>query len=139
MSWVSIHLPPIHFGWFRKSPKPTVLLVEDDPADTELISVALREAGYEVEPAKTAMEALGVLHHNGRKFRFALIDIGLPYMDGVTLATKIHAAFPSLRIFLISGATPPSMPPGIAFGVIIKPSEWLPVIRDIQTRWLGKG
>lgn len=129
----------IRFPWFRKKEpqKLVVLLVEDDPNDIVLIGMALQTAGYETECAKTALEALGILHHNGRKFCFALIDIGLPYMDGITLSKKIHAAYPTLKLFLITGAIPLNMEPGFSLGLIVKPSEWLPTIRDIQTRWIG--
>src|SRR4026207_720831 len=56
-------------------------LVVDDVADvTEMLSVILTHAGYEVVTANSAMAALGIVKTNS--FDVIISDIGMPQMNG---------------------------------------------------------
>jgi len=80
------------------------VLVVDDNADTaELLRTVVERAGYDVQSASSAREALAV----AGEFRpqVALIDIGLPDMDGYKLA-KLLRAQPELegcRLIAVTG------------------------------------
>ena len=68
---------------------PSILIVDDNPANMKLLSFVLQRGGYEVRTATDADEALRVLGD----FRPGLIlmDLQLPGMDGLTLTRKLKA------------------------------------------------
>jgi signal transduction histidine kinase len=65
-----------------------VLLVDDNQDAAELLGEVLRSAGHEVAIAHDGPEALGLL----RRFHpeVAVLDIGLPVMDGYELARRLR-------------------------------------------------
>lgn len=85
------------------------VLVVDDSADTaELLRTLIERAGYVPRIASSARDALAA----APEFRphVALIDIGLPDMDGYKLA-KLLRAQPTLsacRFIAVTGHTSPS-------------------------------
>jgi PAS domain S-box-containing protein len=79
-----------------------LLLVDDHRHAAEMMAELLRAAGHEVVVAFDGPSALG----SAPSFRphVALLDIGLPVMDGYDLARKLRAALPSApRLVAISG------------------------------------
>jgi two-component system OmpR family response regulator len=70
--------------------KPTrVLVVDDEPNITELISMALRLDGFLIQSAATARAARqGVLEF---KPDLVILDVGLPDQDGFTLVERLRA------------------------------------------------
>lgn len=61
----------------------------DDVADvTEMLSVVLTHAGYEVITASSASEALEVAAN--QRFDVVISDIGMPRMDGYQLARALR-------------------------------------------------
>jgi CheY-like chemotaxis protein len=67
-----------------------VLVVEDNPDNRELISLALRRSGYEVVCAETGEE--GVEMAVREKPCFILMDIALPGIDGIEATRRIRAS-----------------------------------------------
>lgn len=67
---------------------PTILLVEDDPALRTLTARALRENGYEVEPAAAAPEMWRALEKG--PVDLVLLDIMLPGTSGIDLCRAIR-------------------------------------------------
>ena len=64
-------------------------LVVDDVADvTEMFSVLMRHAGYEVTTASSAQQALALAREN--QFDIVISDIGMPEMNGYELAKAIR-------------------------------------------------
>ena len=64
-------------------------LVVDDVADvTELLSVLLTQAGYEVVTAGSAAAAIASARQN--QFDVIISDIGMPYMNGYELAKTVR-------------------------------------------------
>src|SRR5918911_1117173 len=61
-----------------------ILLVEDDEDVGELLAVALEDAGYEVDVAKTAPESWAHLAANG--YALVIADWRLPDGDGSVIA-----------------------------------------------------
>lgn len=66
-----------------------VLIVDDDVPSAELLRVVLEPAGFEVRVARTAEEALEVLH--SFRPRAVVIDLILPLMSGLLLAQRLKA------------------------------------------------
>jgi two-component system response regulator AtoC len=67
-----------------------VLVVDDEPAIRQMLSLMLMRAGYEVESAASAEEASARLAKGG--FDVTLCDIKLPGMDGIELLRRTKAA-----------------------------------------------
>lgn len=64
-------------------------LVVDDVADvTEMLSVLMTHAGYEVSTASSAQEAIALAREN--QFDIVISDIGMPEMNGYELAKAIR-------------------------------------------------
>ena len=78
-----------------------VLLVEDNVDGLDMMRVALEMKGHEVQWARDGIAAVGV----AAAFRpdVAVLDIGLPGIDGYELARALRAAQPRLRLIALSG------------------------------------
>jgi DNA-binding response OmpR family regulator len=69
-----------------------ILIVEDEPDASTALSEILRLAGYSVQTAETAKDAIGKAHD--QQPDLLLIDIGLPDGSGLFLARmlgEVHA------------------------------------------------
>ena len=69
--------------------KPRALVVDDAPDVTEMLSFALRYAGYEVVSAFSGAQALQAAR--GACFDVVVSDIGMPGMSGYELAERLRA------------------------------------------------
>jgi CheY-like chemotaxis protein len=67
----------------------TVLVVEDEPEDTKLIVDALTQAGYAIETASSAAEAVALCRD--RAFDAVTLDLLLPDMTGLDLLATLRA------------------------------------------------
>lgn len=66
----------------------SIVIVEDNPDVAQTMTMALEQAGYSVAHFSDGLSALSGLA--GQKPDVALIDIGLPGMDGYELAAKLR-------------------------------------------------
>jgi len=79
-----------------------VLLVDDNLDAAEMLGEILREVGHDVAVASDGPEALRVL--DGFPAEVAVLDIGLPVMDGYELARKIAGrSGPLPRLIALTG------------------------------------
>ncbi|GAB4541074.1 MAG: hypothetical protein Fur002_08860 [Anaerolineales bacterium] len=69
--------------------KGTILYVEDNPDNRNLIRRVLNAEGYDMREAVNAAQALESLEKGG--IDVILMDINMPDMDGYTLTAKIKA------------------------------------------------
>src|SRR5690606_15241334 len=67
----------------------TVLVVEDEPRDCDVIVATLEGAGYAVEVAGTAAQAVGLCRE--RTFDAVTLDLLLPDMSGFDLLATLRA------------------------------------------------
>ncbi len=82
--------PPLpHQALIRADQRKRVLLVDDNEDALELTAELLREVGHTVATALEGPSALQLL--TDFRAEVAVIDIGLPVMDGYELATQIRA------------------------------------------------
>ena len=77
------------------------LVVEDDPGALKFIELTLRKAGFTVLTAASAEEALQ--HFAQRQPRIALVDLGLPGMDGFELCQLLRFQCEGLGIVILTG------------------------------------
>ncbi|MGD0834294.1 MAG: response regulator transcription factor [Candidatus Dormibacteria bacterium] len=68
---------------------PRVLVVDDERNITELVAMALRYEGFEVQTAATARQAREAVLE--RRPSLIVLDIGLPGEDGLRLAQRLAA------------------------------------------------
>ena len=84
-------------------PIQRILVVEDNADARETLAALLRLAGHDVALAATAAEALTFTA--SRSFDVAIIDVGLPDMDGYQLAGRLREASETrtLRLIALTG------------------------------------
>lgn len=77
-----------------------VLVVDDESDVTLVVGEALRDRGHQVECASSGHEAIAI----AADFRpdAALVDIGLPDMDGVTLAELLRGSVADKRLRVVA-------------------------------------
>jgi len=80
-------VPPLPVG--GTSTRRRVLIVDDNTDAADLLGELLRAEGHEVEVAYSAADALAAV--KGFRPEVAVLDIGLPVMDGYELATHLRA------------------------------------------------
>jgi two-component system response regulator PilR (NtrC family) len=78
----------------------SVLVVEDNDLERQITAETLREEGFSVEEAavgKRAMELLGL-----SRFDVVLTDLMMPGMSGDELLAKVHVAYPSAQVVVLT-------------------------------------
>ena len=80
-----------------------ILVVDDDPANLDMVSRALKGDGHQVVACEEAQDALERLLAAPATFDLLVSDMQMPGLDGVALAKRAVAAAPRLRIVLMSG------------------------------------
>lgn len=79
-----------------------VLLIEDDPDDVSLMTHALHDDSLVIDHASSGEEGLRMLENN--HYDLALVDIGLPGMDGVEVCDRILEHHSSTMVLVVTGA-----------------------------------
>ena len=83
----------------------TILLVDDQRADREVIRSVLVEDGYEVLVASDYTEAVRVHQEHTGGIHLLLTAIALPGNNGYELARTIFRTDPNLKVLFVSGHT----------------------------------
>jgi two-component system response regulator AtoC len=92
---------------FESKPN-TILVAEDEPEVRSYLSVALSCRGYNVEFAQNGEEALQYLRLDHNRPSLVLMDILMPYKDGLEALREMHTLRPDLPVIMLSGASSPS-------------------------------
>ncbi len=64
----------------------TILIVDDSASLRQVVSIALKGAGYDVIDACDGVDALKKL--DGRKIHLIISDVNMPNMDGITFVRE---------------------------------------------------
>jgi two-component system cell cycle response regulator DivK len=85
-----------------------ILVAEDSPDAREMLRVLLERRGYTVVSASDGFEAVDVAIHTLPDL--ILIDLELPGLDGLSVATelRLHPSLEKIPIIVISGHDPES-------------------------------
>ncbi len=89
-----------------------VLLVDDEPTILDGLRQVLELEGFRVVCASSAEEALRLFQPN--EIQVAVIDVLLPGINGMQLATHLLAKKPNLAVVFSSGHTWEALPPELA-------------------------
>ena len=81
--------------------QPVVLVVDDEPAVADTVSLILSRAGYRI--AKAYSGAAGLALAIEQRPDLLLSDVAMPGMGGVELALAVMAAVPGCKALLLSG------------------------------------
>ena len=65
----------------------TIMIVDDSASLRQVVSIALKGAGYEVVEAVNGQDALGKL--DGRKINLVVSDVNMPVMDGISFVKEM--------------------------------------------------
>lgn len=78
----------------------SILVVDDDPALRDAISLILEAAGHRVALAASGPEALGILER--QRFNLVISDLRMDPMDGLELLARIRSLNPQLPVLLMT-------------------------------------
>ncbi len=81
----------------------TILVVDDEPVVLNLCKQMLQLGGATVLTASGGAEALRIFQSEKQTIDLALLDIMMPQMNGIELASRLKAANPAVRIVLMTG------------------------------------
>jgi len=123
--------------------KPSILLVDDDAALRELITLRLEANGFRVESVDSGEAALG--HLALARPDAVLTDMQMAGMDGMALFNTIHARDPALPVIVLTAHG--TIPDAVAatqqglFGYLTKPYDAATLIDLLKraTRLTGSG
>jgi two-component system response regulator PilR (NtrC family) len=114
--------------------KSKILIVDDEKAIRESVSLVLSEEGYETEIAATGKEALTFL--NEQDFEVLITDLKMPEMDGIELIKKSLKICPGTSVIIITAhASVESAIEALrigAFDYILKPFDFDDLILKVQ-------
>lgn len=77
-----------------------LLLAEDDAVLADALSVSLKKAGFVVEVAANGAVAEYLLLR--QSFDIAILDLGLPMVDGLTVLKRVRAEKPALPLLVLT-------------------------------------
>src|SRR3984893_1962735 len=83
------------------SPKPRLLLIDDDPNTLASLSRAFRLAGYDATVCDSAVRALELIRAD--HFDVIFSDVVMPGKDGISLLEDLKAASVTTPVVMISG------------------------------------
>jgi chemotaxis protein histidine kinase CheA len=104
---VLVVLDPNFLGYLaRRRPglvghRPRILVVDDSAGVRQLLSATLNGAGFEVEVAAGAREAMLAMGNDG--FEAMVIDFSMPRSNGVELVRAMRASDVKVPIVMVSG------------------------------------
>ena len=119
-----------------------ILLVEDDRALGEGIRTALKPEGYTVDWLQDGASALHALSHES--FELAILDLGLPRMDGLEVLKTVRetAELRSIPVVMLTSSRgEPDLMKAYELGVnayVVKPVEFkdfVAAISDLGIFW----
>ncbi len=130
-------------GGGEGQPVRRVLVVEDDEDTREVLKDLLEMWGHQVETAKDGEEGLARLLE--LRPDVALVDVGLPKLDGYEVARKARADGRGARLFLVAltgygGADPKERALEAGFDLhVVKPVDPARLTELLERRWQADG
>jgi CheY-like chemotaxis protein len=88
----------------REGEKPSILVLEDEPAVLELMGRFLADQGHRVLQASNGIEAMQVWSEHPSEIKLLLTDVRMPVgMSGFDVAENLQALNPRLKVIFVSG------------------------------------
>jgi two-component system, cell cycle sensor histidine kinase and response regulator CckA len=80
-----------------------VMVVDDEAAIREIIKVTLENNGYKVITANDGTEAVAAVGSRKRKVDAVMVDLMMPFMDGIATIRALQKMQPTTKVIGISG------------------------------------
>src|SRR6056297_3558479 len=81
--------------------QPRILVIDDEPHNTEALNLLLEKEGYKIESAASGEEALDILEK--RPFEIVLTDLFLPGVSGIDILKKVKEDAPQTNVIVVTG------------------------------------
>lgn len=89
------HLPDVRSA-------PSILVIDDQPAVRRMAHRLLSEWGFRVFEAESGEEAMEVLAMARAGIQLVIVDVVMPFADGVEVTRRIQERWPDQRILYMS-------------------------------------
>lgn len=83
-----------------------IIVIDDDTAVTDLMSVLLKTHGFEVRATNNSVEGLNLIRE--QEFDLVILDLMMPEMDGWEVCKEVRT-FSQVPIIVLSALNDPSM------------------------------
>jgi len=83
-----------------------ILFIDDDPIMLKSLRDTLEQDGHTVVVAdggQRGIEAFHAAEERGQRFGAVITDLGMPHVDGRTVATAVKSAAPNVPVILLTG------------------------------------
>lgn len=126
------------------TPKPRVLVVEDDPKTANLVRLYLEHAGYEVTVASDGREGLRLARREPAP-DLVVLDVMLPHVDGLQICREVRLGTDASVILLTARSTEEDRLEGLDLGAddyVVKPfspRELVARVRAVLRRRVANG
>lgn len=81
---------------------PSILVVDDQATVRRMAHRLLNEWGFRVFEAESGEEAMEVVETARAGIQLVMVDVVMPFMDGVQVARRIRERWPSQRMLYMS-------------------------------------
>lgn len=123
---------------FSTTPKPEILLVEDDSDVRKCVALVLRHHGFTVHQASSGREAVQLYQRYHPCIHLVLLDVQMPGMSGAQTFALLKEIDPAVRVVFMSGRTGPYSPEQLvkmgAIQVLQKPFR--SIVELATTLWI---
>ena len=115
-----------------------VLVVDDVPANVEILSFHLEDEGYEVIEAQSGEQALGILQSTEKEIDLILLDVMMPVMSGLDVLAQVkrNPETDNIPVILVTAnADDQNVAEGLdmgAFDYIIKPYSLVVLLARVR-------
>ena len=85
----------------KSTPKPSILLVDDDERLRSRMARAFEERGYEAQQAEGYEGAIAIAQRESPEY--AVVDLRMPGKSGLEVVRELHGIDPATRIVVLTG------------------------------------
>jgi signal transduction histidine kinase/CheY-like chemotaxis protein len=99
-------ISPTKVDQVQESPPLRVLCIDDEPLVLEVLQELLEHLGHKTTTALGGQEGLNLFRHCAERhetFDAVITDLGMPGMDGYSLARQLKSESPSTPVILLTG------------------------------------
>lgn len=122
-------------------PSLKLLVIDDEPSVRETLALMLRKDGHVVATAADGEEGIELFQAaqlQGNPFNAVITDLGMPKLDGFSVARKIRALAPEIPVILLSGwgfRIRAEEMRDVIDAVLIKPTTYQQIRRTLSQIW----
>lgn len=91
-----------------------ILVVEDDPAIRQILTRALREAGYDVVAMNDGQAGWDAVQNAELPYQLVVTNNRLPHLSGPELVARLREQFPGIPVLHLDDVSRPHAPPLLA-------------------------